>query len=82
MITPNYPLSIETSDEQKFNLIFNDDLFKEKFSKLKSLSLGGIKVTIIFNTIFGEHIKLYKTLERLSLMDEISGEDYEIDRKE
>jgi hypothetical protein len=35
--TPNYPLSIEASEEQKLDLILDDDLFKDKFSKLKSL---------------------------------------------
>ncbi|CAF4090028.1 unnamed protein product [Rotaria sp. Silwood2] len=78
-IGKNYPLSIQTWDEDKFNLILNDDFTKDKFSKLKSLSISNIKVSTLTDILFDETTKLYETLERLSLENEISGEDYEIE---
>ncbi|CAF4093372.1 unnamed protein product, partial [Rotaria sordida] len=74
----NYPLSIRADDEYQFNIFFEDDLFKDKFSKLKSLIINNIKIATLSNIIFDEKIKLNETLERLSLMEDISGEDYEI----
>ncbi|CAF1303630.1 unnamed protein product [Rotaria sp. Silwood1] len=62
----NYPLSIRADNEYQFNIFFEDDLFKDKFSKLKSLIINDIKLA---------------TLKRLSLMEDISGEDYEIQGK-
>ncbi|CAF4935467.1 unnamed protein product, partial [Rotaria sp. Silwood1] len=79
IISQNYPLSIHTWSEDRFNLIFNDDLTKDKFSKLKSISISNIKVTTLNYILFDETIKLYETLERLSLESEISGEDYGIE---
>ncbi|CAF4069747.1 unnamed protein product [Rotaria sordida] len=74
----NYPLSIRADDEYQFYIFFEDDLFKDKFSKLKSLIINNIKIATLSNIIFDEKIKLNETLERLSLMEDISGEDYEI----
>ncbi|CAF4963281.1 unnamed protein product, partial [Rotaria sp. Silwood1] len=70
----NYPLSIVASDEHKFNLIF-DDLFKDQFSKLKSLTLSDINAATIDDIIFDEPTKLYEKLERLSLLGTISRGD-------
>ncbi|CAF3666224.1 unnamed protein product [Rotaria sp. Silwood1] len=70
----NYPLSIVASDEHKFNLIF-DDLFKDQFSKLKSLTLSDINAATIDDIIFDETTKLYERLERLSLLGTISRGD-------
>ncbi|CAF1222446.1 unnamed protein product [Rotaria sp. Silwood1] len=75
----NYPLSIQADNEYQFNIFFEDDLFKDKFSKLKSLTINDIKLATLSNTIFDKKIKLYETLERLSLMEDISGESYEIE---
>ncbi|CAF4683260.1 unnamed protein product [Rotaria sp. Silwood2] len=75
----NYPLSIRADNEDQFNIFFEDDLFKDKFSKLKSLTINDIKLATLSNIIFDKKIKLYETLERLSLMENISGEDYEIE---
>lgn len=74
----NYPLGINISDELKFQLIFNDDLFKRQFSKLKSLAIGNIKVTTI-SDIF--HRKLYRKLERLSLSYDVRGQRDDVHRK-
>jgi len=77
----NYPLSIRADGEYRFDIFFEDDLFKDKFSKLKSLTICNIKLTTLRNIIFDKTIKLYETLERLSLMEDISGENYEIEGK-
>ncbi|CAF3023173.1 unnamed protein product, partial [Rotaria sp. Silwood2] len=70
----NYPLSIVASDEHKFNLIF-DDLFKDQFSKLKSLTLSDINAATIDDIVFDETTKLYERLERLRLLGTISRGD-------
>ncbi|CAF1226836.1 unnamed protein product [Rotaria sordida] len=75
----NYPLSIRADNEHQFNIFFEDDLFKDKFSKLKSLTLNNIKLATLSNIIFDKTIKLYKTLERLSLMKDINVEACEIE---
>ena len=75
-INQNYLLSIVAIEENKFNLIFYDNLFKDKFSKLKYLTLSNIDATTISSVIFDETIKLYQNLERLSLLNKI-GEDTE-----
>jgi hypothetical protein len=75
------PLSITTDDEHKLNFLLEDDLFKDQFSKLKSLTISQIKVETLYDIIFGENTNLCETLERLSLLNDISGEKHEIDRK-
>lgn len=81
IITENYPLSIQSYNEQELLLLLNDNLFQNKFFKQKSLSLINVKVSNLFHIIFDGTIKLYKTLERLNLICEISGEEHEIERK-
>ncbi|CAF4335264.1 unnamed protein product [Rotaria sp. Silwood2] len=71
----NYPLSVIAHDKYKLNVIFYDDLFKDKFSKLKSLTLSNITIETIYSIIFETAAKLYESLRRLSLLDEISTED-------
>lgn len=83
-ITNNYPLSIiSISDEQKFNFIMKDNLFQDKFSKLKSLTLSGIHAEHIYNVIFNETTQLYHTLERVTLDEVSDGHQYSsyVDRK-
>ena len=58
----NYPLSIIAHDEYKLNIIFYDDLFQDKFSKLKSLILSNITVETIYSIIFETTAKLYESL--------------------
>ncbi|CAF1239203.1 unnamed protein product [Rotaria sp. Silwood1] len=70
----NYPLSIIAHDKHRFNLILEDDLFKNKFSKLKSLTLSNIDAKTIYSLIFDKTTKLNQSLERLSFLDEISRE--------
>jgi len=65
----NYPLSILTDDKHKLNLILEDDLFTETFSKLKSLTLSEMDSDTIYSMIFKYQTKLYKSLERLTLRD-------------
>jgi len=77
-----YPLSIVADDKHKLNLILYDDLFQDKFSKLKSLKLSNIDVETIYSILFDETIKLYQTLERLSLLEGIHNASYwEMDGK-
>ncbi|CAF4198969.1 unnamed protein product, partial [Rotaria sordida] len=79
----NYPLSIIAYGKHKLNLILEDDLFQEKFSKLKSLSLSKMYVGTIDRLIFNETTKLYQSLERLSLLDKIREDrerSFNIDR--
>ncbi|CAF1412136.1 unnamed protein product [Rotaria sordida] len=79
----NYPLSIIAYGKHKLNLILEDDLFQEKFSKLKSLSLSKMNVGTIDRLIFNETTKLYQSLERLSLLDKIREDregSFNIDR--
>ncbi|CAF4616335.1 unnamed protein product [Rotaria sp. Silwood1] len=71
----NYPLSIVAHDKYRFNLIFYDDLFKDKLSKVKSLTLSNIDARTIYSIIFDETIKLYQSLERLSLQNKIGEEN-------
>ncbi|CAF3116981.1 unnamed protein product [Rotaria sp. Silwood2] len=78
----NYPLSIRADDEYQFNIFFEDDLFKDKFFQLKLLIINNIKLATISNIIFDKKIKLYETLQQLSLMEDISGEVYQIEGKE
>ncbi len=72
----NYPLSILAHDKHKLNLILEDDLFTETFSKLKSLTLSNMDTETIYSMIFDYPTKLYQTLERLTLLDGIEDEDY------
>ncbi|CAF2763768.1 unnamed protein product, partial [Rotaria sp. Silwood2] len=69
IISQNYSLSIATLDKYKYNLIFYDDLFKEKLSKVKSSTLSSIDARTIYSIIFDETIQLYQTLEPLSLQN-------------
>ncbi|CAF1359891.1 unnamed protein product [Rotaria sordida] len=71
----NYPLSVIVRDKYKLNIIFYDDLFKDKFSKLRSLTLSNITVETMYSIIFETIAKLYESLRRLNLLDEISTED-------
>lgn len=71
----NYPLSVIVHDKHKLNIIFYDDLFKDKFSKLKSLTLSNITVETIYIIIFETTSKLYESLRRLKLIDKVSTED-------
>jgi hypothetical protein len=79
----NYPLSIHADDQHKFTLILKEDFFTEKFSKLKSLSIAYIDISTLSQAIFNEKTKLYKSLERLHLLHNItgSGRCYERDGK-
>ncbi|CAF3742278.1 unnamed protein product [Rotaria sp. Silwood1] len=70
----NYPVSVIAHDKYKLNFIFYDDLFKDKFSKLKSLTLSNITVETIYSIIFETTAKLYESLRRLKLLDGISSE--------
>ncbi|CAF4021210.1 unnamed protein product [Rotaria sordida] len=74
-ISQNYPLSIVALDRYRFNLIFYDDLFKDKFSKVKSLKLSNIDAKTLSSIIFDETIKLYQNVERLSLLNAIGEEN-------
>ena len=71
----NYPLSVIVHDKHKLRIIFYDDLFKDKFSKLKSLTLSNITVETIYIIIFETNSKLYESLRRLKLIDKISTKD-------
>ncbi|CAF2691827.1 unnamed protein product [Rotaria sp. Silwood2] len=71
----NYPLSIVAHDQHKLNLILEDDLFQETFSKLKSLTLSNIDAKTIYSIIFDKPAKLYQSLERLSFLDKIKREN-------
>jgi len=71
----NYPLSVIAHDKYRLNVIFYDDLFKEKFSKLKSLTLSNIEIETIYSIIFETTAKLYESLRRLKLLDKISTKD-------
>ena len=71
----NYLLSIVALDKYRFNIIFYDDLFKDKFSKLKSLTLSNIDTRTICSIIFDRTTKLYESLEKLRLLDKISEEN-------
>ncbi|CAF4060355.1 unnamed protein product [Rotaria sp. Silwood1] len=83
-ITKNYPLSISSNNEQRFTLIIKDNLFQDKFSKLKSLILFDIHAEPIFNVIFDRRTKLYKTLQRLTLQEISESEEHghDVERKE
>lgn len=65
----NYPLSIIANAKSELNLILQDDLFKEKFSKLKSLTLSNVDANTIYSIIFETKAELCQTLERLTLLD-------------
>ena len=67
--TQSYPLSIIANDKCELNVILQDDLFKEKFSKLKSLTLTNIDVEAIYSIIFEKKAELYNSLERLTLLE-------------
>jgi hypothetical protein len=71
----NYPLSVIAHDKYRLNVIFYDDLFKEKFSKLKSLTLSNIEIETIYSIIFETTAKLYESLRRLNLLNRICRED-------
>ncbi|CAF3315720.1 unnamed protein product [Rotaria socialis] len=72
---------IVAADKHELNLILYDDLFEDRFSKLKSFTLSNINATTIYFIIFDESIKLYQRLERLALLERISDESYwEIER--
>ncbi len=77
----NYPLSIHAEDQHKFNFILEEDLFTEKFSKLKSLSIANTDVSTLSRAIFNEKSKLYKSLERLRLLHNITGGRYDREGK-
>ncbi|CAF3039752.1 unnamed protein product [Rotaria sp. Silwood2] len=70
----NYAPSLVADDKYKLNLIFENDLFKETFSKLKSLTLSNIRVKTVYNIVFDETIKIYEKLERLCLRRKITEE--------
>lgn len=79
--SPNSPVSLETYDEQQFSLLLMDDLFQDRFSKLKSLSLADIKVTTLFCTLLHSESKLCESLERLDLMCDTSVTDYDVESR-
>ena len=81
MTTENYPTAIWSDNKHKLQLLFHDDLFQTKFSKLKSITTAKIDVSTLFDIIFDERTQLYDTLERLSLVERISGTCQNIDRK-
>lgn len=76
----NNSLALQTYDEYRLNLILDDGLFKQKFSKLKSLTISNIDIDIISDTIFDEEIKLYEILERLTLINMTCKEDHTRER--
>jgi len=43
-ISENFPLSIHADDKHKFYFILEENFLQEKFSKLKSLSIGNIDI--------------------------------------
>ncbi|CAF1069821.1 unnamed protein product [Adineta ricciae] len=67
-------LALRSYDENQFKLIMKDHLFKDKFSRLKSLTLNSIHADSIYDVIFNEEMKLYDILERLFL-SEVSEEE-------
>ncbi|CAF1185479.1 unnamed protein product [Adineta ricciae] len=67
-------LALRSYDENQFELIMKDHLFKDKFSRLKSLTLNNIHADSIYDVIFNEEMKLYDILERLFL-SEVSEKD-------
>ena len=67
-------LALQSYDENQFKLIMKDHLFKDKFSRLKSLTLNSIHADLIYDVIFNEEMKLYDILERLLLI-EVSEEE-------
>jgi len=77
----NYPLSIHAEDKHKLYFILEEDFFQEKLSKLKSLSIANIDISTLSNAIFNEKTKLYKRLERLRLLNDITGGHLERERK-
>jgi hypothetical protein len=84
--TQNYPLSIIVNNECacELNLIIQDNLFKEKFSKLKLLTLSNVDANTIYSIIFEKKEKLYENLERLTLLDidrTADGGRFEIESK-
>jgi hypothetical protein len=79
--TSNYPRSLTTYSEENLKLIFYDNLLKDRFTRIKSLSVASMKFDTLYHAIFDEETKLYKTLERLTLSDEIGVERNENDGK-
>ena len=80
-ISHNYPLSIHTEVQHRFNLILEEDFFTEKWSKLKSLSVANIDVQTLSHAIFNEKTKLYQSLERLRMLHNITADHYEKEGK-
>jgi hypothetical protein len=71
-ISQNYPLSIHAEDQHKFTLLLRKDFFTEKFFQLKSLLIAYIDISTLSEAIFNEKTKLYKSLERLHLLHNIT----------
>ncbi|CAF3244605.1 unnamed protein product [Rotaria sp. Silwood2] len=69
MKSGKFPLSFQTNDQYRLDLMFADYFFKDKFSKLKSLTLQNIKVDSVYEFIFDKDTKLYENLQRINLMN-------------
>jgi hypothetical protein len=67
-------LAMTSYNEIRFNIIMKDDLFQDKFAKLKSLALHDIHADSIYNAIFDQRLNLYERLERL-ILHEVSEEE-------
>ncbi|CAF1264650.1 unnamed protein product [Adineta steineri] len=76
----NYSLSIRINNNYRFNSIFQDNLFNENFSRIKSLKITNVTVSTLLSIIFDGKTNLCHTLERLSLFDKIGGTFQDIDR--
>ena len=79
--TENYPTAIWSYNQHKLQLLFYDDSFQAKFSKLKSFTTAKMNVSTLTDILFDERTQLYNTLERLSLVEKTSGTCHSIDRK-
>ena len=68
----HYPSSIVAHDQHKLNLLLEDDLLTETFSRLKSLTLSHVDSRTIYGIIFNSPANLYESLRRLNLLVDIS----------
>ena len=75
----NGVLSMVANDKHKLNILLDDDLLHETFSKLKSLSLSNMSAGTTYSMIFDKAAKIDQNLERLSLLQEISEDDFRSD---
>lgn len=72
----NELLAISASNEHRFTMMMRDDLFRDKFSKLKSLTLLCMHAEAVYSTIFDERMRLCETLERITLSEVSDGEEH------